>query len=229
MTKEEFDLWDWQRIFIGEVPPSFIAEGILRLAAAYFLLMLSMRLLGKRMASQLSRNELAAMVSLASAVGVPILAPDRGLLPAFVIVVVVVATSRFLSHLTAKNIRIESYTQGAIDTLVKDAIINIKAMTKTRVTRERILAQLRAENVMNLGQVKRLYIEANGSFTLVKEEKPSFGLSVIPESDVEFLQEQALTEDLVCKNCGSNNKSRDLSAICSNCRRSSWTKAVKTE
>jgi uncharacterized membrane protein YcaP (DUF421 family) len=228
MNSSDFNLWDWQRIFIGEVPTSFIIEAILRLAIMYLVLLLSMRLLGKRMASQLSRNELAALVSLASAVGVPILDPQRGILPPLIIAVVVVAISRTLSHFTAKNPRVESYTQGSLDILVKDAIIDMKAIAKTRVTRERIMAQLRSDGITNLGQVKRLYIEANGSFSLVKEEKPSPGLAVIPDDDLQFLQEQPMSDCLVCGICGNKNKSADPSTVCGNCNNSTWTKAIRS-
>ncbi|HZB15272.1 MAG TPA: YetF domain-containing protein [Chryseolinea sp.] len=228
MNSSDFNLWDWQRIFIGEVPTPFIIEVILRLAIVYVLLLSSMRLLGKRMASQLSRNELAALVSLASAVGIPILDPQRGVLPPLIIAIVVVAISRILSHFTAKDPRVESYTQGSLDILVKDAIIDMKAMAKTRVTRERIMAQLRSDGITNLGQVKRLYIEANGSFSLVKEETPSPGLAVIPEDDLQFLHEQPMSDCLVCGTCGNKNISGDRSTVCGNCNNSTWTKAIKS-
>jgi len=81
MKPEEIHLKDWLRILIGEEPISFLLELIIRAAVVYLVLMLSMRLMGKRMSSQLSRNELATLVSLAAAVGVPMMAPDRGLLP----------------------------------------------------------------------------------------------------------------------------------------------------
>jgi len=94
MKPEEIKFGDWMRVFVGEVPASFYLEIIIRMAVVYALLIVSMRLLGKRMASQLTRNELAAMVSLAAAIGVPILAPDRGILPAIIIAIVVIAVTR---------------------------------------------------------------------------------------------------------------------------------------
>src|SRR5687767_14213450 len=103
MKEEQIQLNDWKRMFLGEVPPEFLIEVIIRMAFLYLLLIFAMRLLGHRMASQLSRNELAALVSLAAAIGVPILAPDRGLLPALVIALVVVAISRLLAWGSYKN------------------------------------------------------------------------------------------------------------------------------
>ena len=120
-------------MFAGEVPPAFFLEIVFRMLVVYIILTVSMRLLGKRMAAQYTRNELAAMVSLAAAIGVPILAPDRGLLPPIIIACVVVGISRLIAMLSAKSEKAEAITQGTIDTLVKDAVMDVRAMTKTRV------------------------------------------------------------------------------------------------
>ncbi|HEY0742788.1 MAG TPA: hypothetical protein VGD40_15065 [Chryseosolibacter sp.] len=66
MKPEQIYLWDWERILLGEVPPAFLLEIVLRIIVVYLILTVAMRILGKRMAAQLTRNELAAMVSLAA-------------------------------------------------------------------------------------------------------------------------------------------------------------------
>lgn len=227
MKTEEIQLWDWGRMFIGEVPPGFLLEIVVRIAVVYIILMISMRVLGKRMSAQFSRNELAAMVSLAAAIGVPILAPDKGLLPAMVIAIVVVAASRFTSKWAATNQKVESVTQGHIDTLVADAVMNVDAMTKTRISKERILAELRSEKIKHLGEVKRLFMEANGSFTLIKERDPKPGLVVIPESDVEFLRELKVNHVFVCHACGNTNPNNNKAITCSNCGKQEWVRAIE--
>ena len=103
MKKGDIHFTDWSRILFGEVPASFFLEVLIRAVIFYILLLVSMRLLGKRMSSQLSRNELAALVSLAAAIGVPIMAPDRGILPGFVIALVVVFVGRTISRLAFNN------------------------------------------------------------------------------------------------------------------------------
>jgi uncharacterized membrane protein YcaP (DUF421 family) len=227
MKPEDINITDWQRIFIGEVPPSFLLEIILRLAVVYLILMISMRLLGKRMASQLTRNELAAMASLAAAIGVPILSPDRGLLPAIVIAFVVVCISRVIALISSKNQKIEAVTRGSVNTLVKDAVMDVKAMTKTRLSKERVMSQLRSENVKHLGEVKRLFIEANGTFTLIKARQPKPGLPVIPETDREFLKELKLNGIMVCRHCGKENQDAKPDVQCPNCKNNDWVKAVE--
>lgn len=103
MKKDAIHLADWQRILFGEVPGSFYIEILIRAFVVYLILVVSMRLMGRRMSSQLSRNEMAAMVSMAAAIGVPIPDASRGLLPAVIIALVVVCTQRLVSHWASRN------------------------------------------------------------------------------------------------------------------------------
>lgn len=226
MSPLDFTPWDWQRILLGEVPPSFYLEILLRMATVYIILMVSMRSLGKRMAAQLTRNETAAMVSLAAAIGVPILSPERGLLPPVIIAVIVVCLSRLTANIAARNQKIETITQGKTDTLVRDAVMDTGIMTKTRITRERIMAQLRSNRIRHLGEVKRLYLEANGNFTVVLSDEPRPGLTILPDEDTEFIAEMKPSDTLVCYVCGNENKSRSRSEVCSNCNHTKWVSAV---
>src|ERR1700712_1409627 len=97
MESKDIKIDDWMRMFIGPVPASFYAEMIIRGIIFWLLLVLCMRLLGKRMSGHLSQLELVALVSLASAIGVPMLAPDRGILPSIMIAFVVVGITLLVS------------------------------------------------------------------------------------------------------------------------------------
>src|SRR3954471_17896068 len=98
MTKDDIKITDLRRILIGDLPASFYIEAFFRLAIIYVILVFSMRLMGKRMASQLSRNELVALVTLAAAIGVPILSPDRGVIPGIIIAIILVFMERWVSR-----------------------------------------------------------------------------------------------------------------------------------
>jgi uncharacterized membrane protein YcaP (DUF421 family) len=227
MKPEEINLYDWSRILIGEVPAEFLIEVVIRTTFLYLILLVSMRLIGKRMNSQLTRNELAALVSLAAAIGVPILAPDRGLLPAIIIAIVVVLVNRLVTYVSSKNEKVETLLHGEIDTLVKDSVLQLKTMTRIRITRERIMAQLRMEKIMHLGEVQRLFMEANGNFTLIQNERPEAGLTVLPDEDQEFIKELHANGKLVCKNCGMPNRSGEVNEVCRNCRSQMWVAALE--
>lgn len=228
MKPEQIHLTDWQRIFIGDVPGSFYLEVIIRTTIIYAILQISMRLMGKRMASQLSRTEMVAMVAIAASIGIPIMAPGQGLLPAVICAVVIVIGERVTSYLASKNAKAEFIFEGALEILVEDSVMQMDNMLHCRVTRERLLAQLRTEGLYHLGTIKRLYIEADGTFSLVENPDPVPGLSVLPDFDTDFRNRQKKAPGhWVCANCGNPSPLGNSGQVCTNCNQHNWTQAVE--
>lgn len=110
MQPQDIHFSDWMRILVGEVPFSFYIELTIRAFFVYLILMVSMPTMGKRMSSQLSRNELAALVSLAAAVGIPMMASDRGILAAVVIAFVLIAIQRVIAMRAFTNENFENFS-----------------------------------------------------------------------------------------------------------------------
>ena len=227
MNPEEIKWNDWQRILIGEAPGSFYLEIIIRTVFVFLLLIVSMRLLGRRMAARTSRIELVALFSLAAAIGVPLQAPERGLLPAIVIALVVVLIGRVVASLAFKDPKFEHSVVDEYTILVKDGVLQMGEMKKTRITLERLLALLRGKSIRHLGEIERVYFEANGSFSLVKKDHPKPGLAVIPVTDKEFLDEQPPADENVCRTCGSAEKQSNRNGKCANCGDSKWVSAIQ--
>lgn len=222
---KEFEIYisDYQRIIFGEVPWAFFLELILRSILFYAVLILSMRAMGTRMAAQLSRIEMAAMVSLAAAIGVPLQSPERGILPAIVIAIVVVLLERLISYLASKNQRFEDLSQDDLDILVEDSVLKLEMMERTRISKDRLCAHLRGSGLKHLGWVRRMYLEADGHFTVIKFDVPAPGLPILPDWDKDFLEELKVTDRKVCTICGSGQTN---SPSCSNCGGSNWTNGV---
>src|SRR3954465_6190088 len=143
MKPQDIHLSDWMRILIGEVPPVFYIELLIRAFAVYLILMVSMRSMGKRMSSQLSRNELAALVSLAAAVGIPMMAPDRGILAAVVIAFVLISVERVIAMRAFNNEKFENYLQGKVGALINDGVMDMAELKRSNLAHERVFAQLR--------------------------------------------------------------------------------------
>ena len=227
MKEEEIKLTDINRILIGEVPPEFFIELLIRLIITYIIAIVAMRLMGRRMAAQLSKNELAALVSIAAAIGVAIQAPDRGILPAIVVILVIIVVSKFMATRSFKSQKFEKISQGNVDVLVENSVLQLPTMKRTRISKERVFAQLRSEQIKSLGQVKRLYMEANGQFSILKENQPRPGLSVIPDWDSELIIEQEHhARQKVCRTCGYLPANHDNTGPCPHCHSTDWTNAV---
>lgn len=229
MKTQELKLTDLHRILIGDVPPEFFIEVIIRTVLIYFLLILAIRLMGKRMALQLNNTELTAMVALAAAIGVPIQAPDRGILPAAVIAIVVVLSETIITRIALRNQTAEKLFHGDINVLVEDSVINYNCLKEVSMSRSLVLQQIRSHGIDHLGKVKRLYMESSGAFSLVKNDDPQPGLSIIPPYDENYWEDHERCEGIyVCENCGLRSEENKMSKqACKNCKHTQWRAAVK--
>lgn len=228
MKREDIQPFDWGRMFIGEIPAEFFIESIIRTAFIYLVLMVAMRLMGRKIASQMGRNEMIAVTSMAAAIGVPLQSPDRGLLPAAIIGIIVVVTQQFIASRSQSSEKFETLTQDKLSILVSEGRLLLKEMSRTRLTRERIFGQLRQLGYCQLGEVRKVYLEANGSFTILENEHARPGLCILPDWDGEFIRKLSSDANItVCSYCGNEPEQPDkIDRKCNNCGNREWVKAV---
>jgi len=93
MEQKQIHVFEWKRVLMGNLPWTFLAEVAFRGVLIYVLLLFAIRVMGKRVAGQLSLSELAIMVTLGAAIGVPMEVADNGLLPGIVLLLVAISTS----------------------------------------------------------------------------------------------------------------------------------------
>ncbi|WP_394773080.1 DUF421 domain-containing protein [Flavobacterium sp.] len=230
MDKEDIKITDWTRIFLGEVPPEFIFEVIFRMFIIYAILVFSLRLLGRRMESMLSRGEMVTLVTLGASVGVAIHTPERGLLPSILVIIIIISLQLLQAYLTSRSSKAEKILLDEISTLVEDKRMIIPEMKKSRITRERLFAALRQKGIINLGTVQRVYFEAKGVFSIVlynNKEEP--GLCILPATDEDFRKEIDFDNHIkACLSCGNTAKNENTeSGKCDFCGENKWEMAVK--
>ncbi|MGK3968517.1 DUF421 domain-containing protein [Sorangium sp. So ce118] len=227
MKPEEIRIFDLERMLRGQTPWVFALEVLLRVVVIYVILVVSMRLMGRRMAKQVSRNELAALVSLAAAIGPAMQTPDRGLLPTALVALLVVGMQRALATLAARNRRVEKVTQGEVTTLVVDGCLDNRAISSALLSRDRVFAQLRSQGLEHLGQVDRLHLEANGAFSLIKAKDERPGLSILPAWDEDAHRGQQEAPGVrACSGCGLVVGRGEEPPACDRCGSSEWARAV---
>jgi len=222
--KDQIRVFDWQRLLIGKTPWAFLAEVAVRGLLIYVLLLVTIRLMGKRVAGQLSLSELAIMVTLGAAIGVPMEVADNGLLPGFVLLGVALLYQRGIGWLSWRNRRVELITQGDVETLVADGILTLKVMSRVGLSQERVFAAVRQLGISQLGQVKRIYIETSGSFSVFRAEVPRPGLPAVPPDHPGMFQVPDLQ---ACGRCGTLSK--ESGEPCPTCRARAWQAAVVCE
>ena len=93
---------DVQQIFIHDTTWVFVAELIIRAALMFGMIIIFLRLTGKRGVRQLSIFELAIILSLGSIAGDPMFTEDLPLVHALVVMAVLIAMYRLITWLMMK-------------------------------------------------------------------------------------------------------------------------------
>src|SRR5438309_10130485 len=135
---------------------------------------------------------------------------------------------KMVTNLSFRSQKFESIVEDDYAILIKDGEIQLDRMKETRLTIQRLFAQLRSEGIRQLGEVERLYFEANGSFSLVRAGKSKPGLAVIPLHDEELIGEQNFAPVKVCENCGhQQTDQKKPQTECEKCGNKKWVSAIE--
>jgi uncharacterized membrane protein YcaP (DUF421 family) len=228
MKKEEIFLGDWQRILLGNAPWEFMLEVFIRTVIVYIAVLITWRLLGKRMNAQLTITELAVMITLGGIASVPMQLPDRGILLGILGLACAITFQRVYNLITFKSRKAEVMAYGDVGLLVKDGVLQLDQMSEYGISKEQVFAGLRTQKIQHLGEVKRLYLESSGLFSIFKQENPQPGLSVLPEKDDQLHQAEPHDQAYAaCLHCGNIVKQSELkNQACPNCQETNWTYAV---
>jgi uncharacterized membrane protein YcaP (DUF421 family) len=224
-----FRFADLGRLVRGDVPWTFSLEVILRIAVLYAILLIALRLMGRRLATHLTRNELLSLVCLAAAIGPAIQAPDRGLLPPLVVATMVVLIQRGIGAYSFRNHRFEDVLEGKVRALVTDGYLDLEALRGNSLSAARLFAELRVAGLVQLGQLERVLFEPGGHFSILPFKEERAGLSLAPEWDPDLIDTQVSDDSLcACGQCGFVEKKETLAATCPACSAHSWARAVRS-
>ena len=224
MDKEDIKLSDWQRILFGNAPIEFLAEVAVRTIIIFVLLLICVRLMGKRMAGKLTITEMAVMLTLGAIVSVPMQIPERGILLGVLTLLCAYAFQRGYNWLSFKSHRLSKIMQGSMDIVVEDGLVLLDKLEKNRISVNQLFSNLRQENVTNLGEVERVYFESGGSFSIYKFDEPRPGLPLLPafEKIAEIKEQKQGWQS--CATCGHTREIED--ADCPNCHYDKWMNTV---
>ena len=230
MSAPEIVPFDLQRMFIGDAPPLFLLEIVVRTVVIFLWLVFLLRITGKRGLAQLSPLELAIVIGLGSAAGDPMFYPEVPLLHAMLVLALVVLMQRGLSKLVIKSERVETFVEGQPVELVRDGVMSHAALDGANLSREDLFERLRSQGVRQLGEVQRAYFEQDGSLTVFThpQDAPA-GLPVVPPWDLE--EPAALSPDLpahgqvACLHCGRTRAVSGLLGDCT-CGHNRWATAT---
>lgn len=220
--------FSWKELMLGGENWIFLLETILRTLIMFIMILVSLRLLGKRGVKQLSIFELVVIISLGSAAGDPMFYKDVGILPAVIVFAMIVGLYSIITYMIGKNKKFERLMEGKPICLIKDGVFSVQNFAKEALGEDEFFAELRMQGVSQLGQIEEAIVESSGNISLFyfPDEEVKYGLPIMPDSLDSWISQISDTDNYSCIFCGYTEKlSPTLKHTCPECKKSKWVKA----
>ena len=144
--------------------PLPILEKLLRPVIVYLVLIVLLRVFGKRELAQLNPFDLVVLLSLSNTVQNAIIGDDNsvsgGVIGAFGLLAINWVVVRTLYN----SPRLTRLVEGRSTMLIRDGQIDQKAVKRESLTHEELMEVIHKQGFERLGQIKRCELEPNGTF-----------------------------------------------------------------
>lgn len=140
---------------------------LIRTLLLYGLLILSIRLMGKRQVAEMEPAEFVVTMLLANLASVPMQDNALPLISGLVPIFTVLSLELILAVLSMKFIPMRKLLCGVPTLLIRDGVIDQKAMRSSRVSLDELNQKLREKDVFDLAQVRYAILETDGELSVL--------------------------------------------------------------
>ncbi len=147
---------------------------VIRTIILYIVVTLAIRLMGKRQIGDMQPNELVITLLISEIAAIPLQDTEQPMAIGIIAIFVLVFLEIVVSVLSLKSFYIRKILNGKSVVVIKNGVIDQKAMKNLRMTVIDLIEQLRAQDVFNIEDVAFAVLEVNGglSVLLKKDAQP---------------------------------------------------------
>jgi len=159
---------------------------ILKCIIVYFIVLLSLKFMGKREIGQVSLFDFAIILIISDILVIGIDENNKYFFHYFFGVVILVIIQRLISMLLLKYKKLRKLFDGEESVIIYEGRLNIKEMKKQRYNMDDLITQLRLNDVSTLKDIKYLILENNGNISCFKyNDNPSNPFPLIVSGQLE--------------------------------------------
>jgi uncharacterized membrane protein YcaP (DUF421 family) len=159
---------DWHKMFVPDTP---VLEIIVRGSVLYLALYLLLRIVLKRQSGTTSVTDLLVIVLIADAAQNAMADDYSSVTDGLVLVATIIGWSFFLDFLAFRVPVLRRFIQPNPLLLVEHGRILQQNLRRELITEEELHAQLRQQGVDDLEDVKAVYMEGDGQFSVINGEQ----------------------------------------------------------
>ena len=150
-----------------------MTTAFLRTVILYFILMIGLRLMGKRQIGELEPSELVLTLIISDLAAVPMQDFGIPLVNGVFPIVTLLCVSLLLSFFSLKSIRFRGLVCGHPTVIVRDGKVLQENMARNRFTVDELYEQLRSQGYADLQSVKYAILETSGQVSVLPYTKAS--------------------------------------------------------
>lgn len=139
----------------------------IRTLILYIIVIVAMRIMGKRQIGQLQPFELAVAIMISELASVPMQNTGIPLVNGIIPILTMLAAQIVISFIALKSTRARTIICGRPSTLISRGKINEEIFRKELYTLNDLLEQLRSKDIYNIADVEYAILETNGQLSVV--------------------------------------------------------------
>lgn len=146
---------------------------LIRTGVLYSLLLLTIRLLGKRQLGEMEPSEFVVSILLANLATIPVEDTSVSIFHGIIPIALVFVGERVIAYLSLRSIRIRRFFCGKPVILMENGKILAKNLRRTRINLDELTMHLREKDIFDLSTVKFAILETNGQLSTLLYAKDS--------------------------------------------------------
>ena len=178
-----------------------------RVLIIYLLVLIIMRLMGKREIGQMQPFELVIAIMIADLASIPMSDTGIPIISGVVPILALLLVQLIISFINLKSMKLRKIMCGVPAILIFRGKIEEKTLRKERLTVNELQEKLRQNNIFNIGDIEYAILETSGQLTVIQKPEKR---NTIPEDFGITPKYEGIPYDLVVDGKVMNNNLKKL-------------------
>ena len=187
-----------------------MAVTLLRTLILYIVIMVAMRIMGKRQVGDMQPSDLVVSLLISEIAAMPIDNIDRPIVNGIIAVFLLVFLETALACISLKSGKLRRAVNGAPVIIINRGKVDRSALKRLRITTDELLETLRSQGFFDISTVQYAIIEPNGQLSVLEKSGGSLAVPVICDGKMQthFMESAGISKHEV----NSALKKRGISA-----------------
>ena len=144
---------------------------VLRAVVVYFLLLLLLRLSGKRTMGQFTAFDMLLVVLLGNAVQNALLGSDTSVIGGLLLAATLIALNWLVGLASARSAKVENWVEGVPVLLARDGRVFRDVLRRELISKEDFERTMREAGCLDVADIRLAVLETDGHITLIARER----------------------------------------------------------